>query len=334
MLDRRTRIQNIVVAITFVYLAGLICWLILWLLFGDATWWLLLLNRFAPLLFLPVVVLFPLALLTGLRRFALIFLLPVILFVLLYRPFILPVRLRPVAQTQSEFRVASYNILYSNRNTTAIADVIKDSDADVVGLQEVQPDTFAALQDHLTDSYPHSFLAEPNPYGTTAIFSRYPLRDAQTVPLGVDRPAAVAIVDMQGQALVFASAHLQPFGLHHYPLSEKAHVTNVRIAQQMAEAEMLLHALEQVDLPAVVTCDCNSQELNDTIRFFGESMQNAARSGWSLLADNREHPPDRDLTHLDYVFADKAFDVIGVSIWHDSGGSDHRPIIARLIRPK
>ncbi len=39
------------------------------------------------------------------------------------------------------------------------------------------------------------------------------------------------------------------------------------------------------------------------------------------------------LTRIDYVFHDESFDSIEAKVWPTSGGSDHRPVLARLAFP-
>lgn len=197
--------------LVLVYVALVGLWTVSWLIVGDANWWLTLLNRLAPYLFLPVPVLFFLTL--RIRRFKLVLplLVPTLVFGTLYYPYLLP-KPAPAVNT-ADLSVMTYNILFSNEQYDAIANVILTNQPDLIALQEVQPDMMAFLEEQLEAEYPYSQMGSGNQYGTTAVFSRHQILDSYVLDLKADRPAVVVKTVIHKRPVTFISAHLLAYGL-------------------------------------------------------------------------------------------------------------------------
>ncbi|MEZ4681211.1 MAG: endonuclease/exonuclease/phosphatase family protein [Caldilineaceae bacterium] len=310
---------------------------------GDGVWWLALLNYGAPYLFLPAL---PLGIATAFiplrrRRFNILFTLgvPALFFLLLYWPYVLPQRpATAIEPTHPTLTVMTYNVLYSNEDIDSIASVIQTHQPDLIALQEVQPTTMAALQQRLQANYPHTFYAEPHPYGTTAILSRYPFSDTQILELEADRTAALVTVTVQGQPITFVSAHLLAFGLRWVPWQEWPRVINERITARNHQAEILVHTLTRLDHPVILGCDCNSKVATEAYHILNSYLQNSVRQvGWWLGQRAEGTYADRNLQHTDYIFyrengraGETTLQPIRAYKMTNTGGSDHAPLVVEF----
>src|SRR5690606_5747106 len=134
------------IASASLYLLIVVIYLVLRIIFGDRFWWLSLLNSFAHLLFLPLLLLVPLALLIRTRQ-TILRMLPVMLIGgLWFGPYYLPKNL-PVSNGNI-IRVLTLNVWGNNHDLSRIESWVREVNADIVLLQEISP-TYA------TDSLPN-----------------------------------------------------------------------------------------------------------------------------------------------------------------------------------
>jgi len=304
-------------------------WITLWLVYGDQGWLLILLNHFGSL---PPLLAFPLLLFVlWCRRWPLILpLLPVLLFyAALFGPYYVP----RVANSTSppDLTMMSYNVLYSNQDHRAIADLIRTYGPDFVALQEVGPELFAALQTELGTQYPAMHKAHDPEHSTTALLSRYPVARFQVVDLGAIRPAVIADLTVNGRTVTVASAHLLYYGWLRLPWAElPTQLTQVQ-QLQVQQAQRLLTALRhhQSEI-TLVGCDCNSVDTSATQRLLNQQLNNAAKAtGWVLpQLDKPAIGPFYFPHRIDYIFYRGKVIARNVYTVYDSGGSDHLPVWA------
>lgn len=308
---------------TAVYLGLIFIWFILWLFTADRFWWMAMLNRVVPMLFVPAPML-ALALVAW-RRWGLAAatLLPLLLFIWMYRPYLLPLPKQAMGTTT--LRVMSYNILFSNQNAEGVAGVIRAYEPDLVALQEVRPRMMAELQERLATEYPYSLMGTRHEYGTTAVFSRYPFIDQQILDLGDDRPATMVTIEKEGERVSFTAVHLRAYGLRWVPWWKIPQAINERTLLQNKQAEILLAALSAQVGTIIVGCDCNSKETSSSYRLLSKTLQNAAHSLDGLLLSGTK--PDNQIQHIDYILYRGLLSVNGAYIIQESGGSDHQPIL-------
>lgn len=321
-------LKQAVSAFSLVYSALITIWFGLWLTVRDGWWWLTVINRFGLQLFAPVLIILPLALFSRRREAIAASLIPPLVFGALYWPYFTPCLARP-NQTPS-LRVMTYNVLFSNKDYDAVANVILTHRPDLVALQEVQPEMMGALVERLGETYPHSLMSGEHPYGTTAVFSRHPFLDSYVLNLKADRPAVVVKISAGGETVTFVSAHLLAFGVQWVSPAEIPATINQRVFEQGRQAQMLVEEIEGQGGAGIVACDCNSKETSGSYRILAGAMKNAAREArWAinapLLAGARR---DADLQHIDYVFYRGALEAMNVYAIRDWGGSDHAPVLA------
>jgi endonuclease/exonuclease/phosphatase (EEP) superfamily protein YafD len=315
--------------VTIGYSLSLLAWFISWLLVGDANWWLTLLNRVVPFLFLPVLVL--LGWVTYFRRIELIALLliPTFIFVQLYDPYLFPRFVSPVNNDRT-LKVMTYNVLFSNSDYEAVAEVILNYRPDVVALQEVQPTMMSELEQRLGEEYPYSLMGTQNDYGTTAVFSRHPFVESSVLDLQADRPAVVVKIGLGNEEFTFVSVHLLAYNLWWTEPKDIPATVMERTINQNQQAELILEQLKAENGMVIVGCDCNSYETSSSYRIFDDWLDNSAREvGWVLGGGNLpDVKQDTYLQHIDYIWYRGTIEPIGVFKVIDSGGSDHLPVLA------
>src|SRR5262249_13546610 len=151
------------------------------------------------------------------RIYALIILLlPLLIFTLLYYPYLFSDF--DAAESRSNISVMTYNVLFSNKQYDAVANVILTYQPDLVALQEVQPEMMNELIQRLGDAYPYSQMGTQNKFGTTAIFSRTPFSQNRILDLQADRPAVLIATQIRGETVTFAAVHLLALNLGYTPM--------------------------------------------------------------------------------------------------------------------
>ena len=303
-------------------------WFAAWLIVGDSNWWLTLLNRVVPFLFIPV----PLFLIWGIssRRIKLLtpLLIPCLIFAWIYRPYLFPKPAQSFDQG-TQLRVMTYNVLFSNLEYDAVANVVLAYQPDLVALQEVQPEMMDALEERLADDYPYFLMGTENTYGTTAVFSRYPFAETEIVDLQADRPAVVVKTKIKNQDITFVAIHLLAYNLWWTKLPEIPEVVMQRTVNQNQQVRTLLDKIDNEQGVVVVGCDCNSYETSSSYRIFDQFMDSAARQvGWSW-GGNELLGTKQDLyfQHIDHVWF--RGDIMPKRAYKikDNGGSDHLPVL-------
>jgi vancomycin resistance protein VanJ len=312
------------------YVAPIVVWFGLWLIVRDGWWWLALLNRIVPYLFAPAPLIVLIALAARKPGWIAASLVPPIIFLGLFGPYLVPQPIRPV--DGARLSVMTFNVLYSNTDYDGVARAILAHQPDLVALQEVQPEMMTALTGRLDAEYPYALMGDAHPFGTTAAFSRHPIRDARILDLQADRPAVVLEVEIEGRAVTFISAHLLAYGLEWIPWNEFAPTVTQRIFEQERQARLLVEEVKRHTGPVILACDCNSKETSGSYRILAEAMTNAAREvGWvnarPSIPDSRR---DTDIQHIDYVFLHGPLDAVEVLTLDDTADSDHLPVLATL----
>lgn len=296
---------------------------------GDANWWLVLINRVVPYLFIPVLLFFAWGIYTQRLKLTVVLLVPCLIFAWLYRTHLFP-NISQLIQSDSQIKVMTYNVLFSNQNYDGVANVILTYQPDLVALQEVRVEMMDALKDRLQSDYPYSLLGTENDYGTTAVFSKYPFADSYVLDLQADRPAAIVKTKTNGRDVTFVTVHLLAYNLWWTRLKDIPYVVMQRTTDQNRQVKILLGKLENEGGIVIVGCDCNSYETSSSYRIFKRSINNAARDvGWVLMGEMLENTKqDTDIQHIDYVWYRGSLKPIMVYKIKDSGGSDHLPVLA------
>jgi len=310
-------------------------WLLLRLLFFNRFWPLALVNTFAEYLFAPLPLLVLAALLKRNWRLLVPLLIPILTFTVMFGELFTP-RLTDYSTNRPldhpTITVMSFNVLWSNTDYPAIAASIRAASPNLVGFQELHPENFAGIVHELEAEYPYHTPLPAEPYGGVGLFSRYPIESAEPFPLPPRNLSTHAIVDFNGQPVHVFVVHLSANNFGLFPLDQFAALASERYASRAAEAAQLETIIAPLTEPVIMLCDCNftdtSQAYAQIASFLTDSFREA---GWGF-GHTLIYPPNRFRTQrLDYVWHNEAFVAIESTVGQE-GGSDHLPIITKLMR--
>jgi endonuclease/exonuclease/phosphatase (EEP) superfamily protein YafD len=177
----------------------------------------------------------------------------------------------PAAEASATLRVLQLNVHTGNRQHGRARDFIREANADVVVLEEVD-DAWMADLAQLRAEYPHALHRARGDNFGIALFSRLPLEDAKLIDLGeADVPSVSAVVRLDGRRIAILGTHPLP-------------PTSTEYAQLRDDQ---LHALAQVArnraLPLILLGDLNttvwSPHFRDLLRD-GGLVDSARGFGW------------------------------------------------------
>lgn len=240
------------------------------------------------------------------------------------------------AVTGQPLSVLSYNVLYEGGRPELVIDTIRETDTDLVVLQEVTPAWAARLRQAFSERYPHArYDAREGTLGY-AVLSRLPLGQARL--LGPEKKpfAQVLLVYVGGRAVALANVHLyapkssinKGYGL----LAALEHNAEER-AWQWGEVAAHLSA-EHPGRPHLVVGDLNTADHEPLHRQVARAYVDTFRAaratpGLTWPALPRGPLLRWPVVRIDHVLATPHFAVD--EAWVTGGaGSDHLGVLARL----
>ncbi|WP_258177210.1 endonuclease/exonuclease/phosphatase family protein [Streptomyces solincola] len=270
-----------------------------------------LLETFLPWSWLVIVVLAALALL---RRSAVALgavVLPVAAWAVLFGGLLLPV----TGSTAHGLVVVNHNVSDENPDPAGTARAVAGAGADLVALQELVPSAREVYARVLADRYPHHTV-----HGTVGLWSRYPLRGADTVavkPAGIPEPwsrglRAVARTP-HGDVAVYV-AHLPSVRLGAGGLAAKWRDESARMLGDAIAAEEVARV--------VLLGDLNGTAGDRGLRPLTSRLEVAER-GFAF-----SFPAGFPVVRIDQVMA-RAAAVAEIRAL-PATGSDHRPVLGRV----
>ncbi|MFO1356449.1 MAG: endonuclease/exonuclease/phosphatase family protein [Gammaproteobacteria bacterium] len=222
-------------------------------------------------------------------------------------------------------QLVALNLYYRNQAYGTVRDYLRGRDPDVLVLSELTP-AWAHELDTVIASYP--FQVSRDRYGPwgLGIFSRYPLRDARALNLGVPGTVNVrAILGLPGRELELVAVHLS---------SPTSAVHAAQRNQQLAElAQVLGPSRAAPALPRLLVGDMNLTPFSPYFRtLLARTGLRDARQRAGFLGTWPTWLPLLQIP-IDHCLADPALEVVGV----DRGpavGSDHYPLEVTLRRER
>ena len=233
------------------------------------------------------------------------------------------------AVSDNALTVMTYNLGAGLAKPRRLVELLRRSEADVVGFQELAPDQAAVLEEGLGNLFPFRLL---HPLGIPGkgLLSRFPLRDDELVELFPGRPDARVTVETPAGPVTVVVAHPPP------PRLGRRWGENAAAAEQVARVVELATGGE----PAVVLADVNRVRWQAAYRrLAGAGLVDAfARAGRGrgattpvrLVAGGARLPLPPFL-RIDYVWHTRHFRALAAWTGEDAG-SDHLPVLARLVR--
>jgi endonuclease/exonuclease/phosphatase (EEP) superfamily protein YafD len=128
--------------------------------------------------------------------------------------------------------------------------------------------------------------------------------------------------------------HLSPNGLGRNPVDQYVRLAQERFAQRAAEVARLEQALRALREPALLLCDCNLTDTSQAYARLATFMSDSFReAGWGFGHSSFSRRPPFQAQRLDYVWHSDRLVALEAFVGPE-GGSDHRPVVARLaLRP-
>jgi endonuclease/exonuclease/phosphatase (EEP) superfamily protein YafD len=235
----------------------------------------------------------------------------------------------------AEIVVLTYNLGNGLATPEKLIPMLRSSGADVIGLEEVTPETEAAMTTGLADLYPYQALYGMGIPGK-GLLSRYPIVRNELLELNPGRPDLRAIVDFNGMQITIIVAHPPP---------PRLRWTGIQPREGTAEqVDELIDIIKETKGPLIVLGDFNVTPLHDTyrrledadlrdvFRLVGDGLGYTMPTRFASLAESGSPLGDIPLPpvlRIDYVWISR--DWYPVDAWiAEKAGSDHRPVEARL----
>ena len=225
-----------------------------------------------------------------------------------------------LACREEPLRVVTANAWFANPDYTALVAWLSRSEADIIALQEITPQSALALET-LARTYPYrKVIPREDPYGI-ALLSRWPIDAVQSMDFAGDGlPSLVANLDVHGRKLRVIALHTR------WPVMPGLQVARDRALQQAAalaltqpEATILLGDLNLTPYAPAFARLVAESGLRDA--FAGEAWRPTWQAGFWPLA-----------LPIDHVLVPRRGCVTGHEIGPDVG-SDHRPLQVTLRLP-
>jgi endonuclease/exonuclease/phosphatase family metal-dependent hydrolase len=236
------------------------------------------------------------------------------------------------APAAAELHLMTYNLKSQASDLDSALNIIRQSGADIVAVQELSAAMGAAMQTALADLYPYQALHTIPGEGIPGqgVLSRFPLLadDYWRIHIAHQRVE----VDFAGERITLYNTHpIQPLRPGGFDMR----------GEEIAD---LLDRTSSESGPLLLMGDFNMSDQSDDYRQITERYQDTYRAaGWGLgLTFPAEMPllgntPLRlllgavpPLVRLDYVFHNESFESLEAYVGSDSGGSDHLPVYATL----
>lgn len=334
---RRGNVADTLALLTALYGTGNALFLALGLAPGEELPIVGLFNTMLPALLLPAIALAIVWLVAGRWKLALLMAPSILALVSGYGTMFLPRPGPPPAAPQ--ISVLTFNLHAERVALGPMVDVIRAADADIVALQEISPEAAETFRAELSDLYPHQavHLHPGNPVMGQGVLSKHPLRDSEYWQVAMWHQRVIVTVDGMDIALYNVHPHI-PFARAPIGVAFDAGNRGRDIAD-------ILERAGREQKPVILAGDFNMTDRSAHYRQVTENYRDAFReAGWGFgftFPDfSSPHALPRGLprvalplpllTRIDYVFYSEHFQAVEALVWPSAGGSDHRPVLARL----
>jgi len=252
----------------------------------------------------------------------------VVTFVLLFGALFLP-NMPPSNDAEQTLTLMTYNAGNDQVAPDALATMIYESGADIVGLQEISPSQVALLETQLNDMFPYRALYGYGAHSGIGFLSRYPILEEELLTLQwASHPHQRATLAIDGRMLTLIIFHPPPPVFDLRPNGNYRPLGNTDIA---ALAEIATEGG-----PTIMLGDLNatSQSVEyELLRSAGLTDAFPA-TGWGFGSTfpNRVRfiPLSIPLLRIDYIWHTDDFRAVRAWVGPDAG-SDHLPVLAELV---
>lgn len=280
-------------------------------------------NTFAQLLWLPTLILIPMMLLFREWRLASMMIPAMCVLLFIWGDMYLPNETVAPQAHDVQIRVLTYNIYAGNSEPDAYVQAIRETDADIVALQELN----YSHTEILAAEYPYLAFHPGGTHGQ-GLISRYPILedtywqfDYLLHALGHQR-TELAINDTT--TIVLYNVHPSHPGMQNNAFNPEFR------SREIAD---IISLTAQETLPTLLVGDFNMPDFSEDYRNITGDFQDTFHEagygfGWTFPTLNGH---DYSVLRLDYIFADNAFRSVNSIVWDSSYGSDHRGLYTDLL---
>ncbi|MET0853671.1 MAG: endonuclease/exonuclease/phosphatase family protein [Microterricola sp.] len=264
-----------------------------------------------PWLVLLVPVLVIAALLTRRRRAWLVAGLPLLAWLVVIGPLLLPLSAPASADIQpGTLTVASQNVQAGSGTAAASAVTLADAGADVIALEELDGAAREAAAEALSDSHPYSYAV-----GTVGLWSRYPIVNEQPLDLdlGWNRALAADLETPSGLVSVYV-----------------VHAASLRPGAQSDRDGMLTELAAIVERDenerVLVMGDFNATSTDPALRALQQSVSEPNQTTASL---GFTWPSAMPMARIDHIFQ-HGLEAVDSSVV-EAGESDHLAVVTAFV---
>lgn len=309
---------------------------VLWWLAPEGQWWIVLSNVFAAPLFLPLVVVLPIALALRSRWLIGVTAVPAIIFVALFGSLFIPRASNAVAIGHN-IRVATFNQLYQERQAEDMFAAIRRQHADIVALQELTPPVAEMLKRDLTAEYPYQLLAPSEGSGGMGLLSRHPFTALDPIS-GRGIPI---VIDFNGQAITIVNVHIHFSGISKARSQQILGLPYFRMYDMVGrkgQVEGLVQDLAPIAGPLIVMGDFNTGDREPGYGVMAAEFRDAFRAtstgfGYTFPNSKQMGPVTIPvpLVRIDYIWTRGPLVPLQSYVDCNDGGSDHCMVVADLL---
>lgn len=305
---------------------------------GETSWWLALLDAFAPYLFVP---LFPAALgilYTGSRLARIGWLVVFAIFVVWFGPIFLPKAASVTANARPQVRIMTLNTYVDSLRADPLMASIAAESPDVVALQELNPLNAEALAGW-KGSYPfQALLPLHGGEGGLGLLSKFPIQDHSWLALADQQTDAQWVtMEIEGRGIELVNVHLISNRLDVSTDESRAKFDNANRTREQQARD--LSAFVSGHPKSIIAGDLNAtdttmtyeilkSQLKDSYREMGSGMGATFSSEWFWFG--RIPIPPRVL-RLDYILHSNSIVTLEAHIGEKDSQSDHLPVASTLV---
>lgn len=338
-------IRVLLLVVMWGYALALMLYVFLRIVIGDGFWLLAWFNNFSPYYFLPLVAVLPLALWLRAEVLSILSLVLLAIGAGWFLPRLIPNNLlTSYAHAGQTLKVVTFNVWGANEQLNDVIEWLRETDADLILLQEIPPEWAGKGIPELEAIYPYQ-MAQPLKVRASgnAILSRYPIIHHERHDLHNGFKANDRFeLDVNGLTVAVYNIHFympQDDNPRFTPPLDNPFLNMVAKyddRRRNMQIDRLLTLLESEQYPVIVAGDFNmsdnaviygqiTRRLNDSYREAGFGL-GATWPIAEIAGFPRIIPP---LLRIDYIWHSDQFSALNAAVGSELG-SDHLPLVTTL----
>lgn len=229
------------------------------------------------------------------------------------------------------------NQLYSNKHADDLVHVIRQNNADIVGIQELSPGLAQAIDEQLRDLYPYQWMLPGDHDKGLGLLSKVPF-DNQQLSDGFN--CQQAVIRFQGQPITLINVHLTApdIGVRRQETSRVPWLYAFDESQRNAEWSQVFQAIDRSNGSLVVLGDFNTNDHEPPYKAMAARMQDTfdqAEWGFGFTfpsnAGRGSASSPIPLIRIDYIWVRDGIVPSAAHVDCNSGGSDHCLLVADML---